>query len=289
MVQSHRQVGPSLRSQWLGQSLKQLRNERRVGIVEAASFIDMAGSTMSRIENALSPIKRSDLMELLTFYNADEETRAQLLYLRDIAWRRDWWDGTTGTGQESSFADYAWLESRARTIRDYAILMLCGLFQTPEYAEAVIRDSAIDEQSSDRIDEWVNLRLRRQRILTKPAPPTVDAIIDESCLRRSFGGAKVMRAQLDHLIRTASLDHVTIRVLPFTSTVHSGYMGMFSYFTLEEPYPDVAYSESAVTQMLVETPKRLARLEKVFESLSRSALSPHESVQFISKIAKELE
>ncbi|WP_285665394.1 helix-turn-helix domain-containing protein [Actinorhabdospora filicis] len=288
MVQSLRPAGPSLRSQWLGQRIKQLRVEHQVPMAEIAEFLDMAQSTMSRIENALSAIKRGDLKELLTFYNADEETREQLLYLRDIAWRRDWWDGSTDGGQVSSFADYAWLESRALTIRAYGILVISGLFQTAEYAEAVIRDSAIQGESAHRIDEWVSLRLRRQEILTKSDPPTLDVVLDESALRRRFGGPKVMRAQLENLVRLAALDHVTIRVLPFTHTLHSGYEGTFSYFTLEEPYPDVAYSESAVSQMFVETPKKLDHLERVFTLLSGSALPSDESVRFISAIAKEL-
>lgn len=288
MVQSHRPMGPSLRSQWLGQQLKQLRGANKFGIAEAAKYMEMSMSTLSRIENAFGPLRRGTLKELLSYYNADEETRELLLYLRDAAWRRDWWDGKIGSNQDSSFADYAWLESRARGICACDNRVVFGLFQTPEYAEAVVRDSTIDAPPADQIATWVELRMRRQEIVTKPNPPMLDMIIDEAALRRQFGGRKVMRAQLERLVTVADLDHVTIRVLPFDSTAAAGFAGNFTCFTLEEPYPDVAYMELPVTQMFLEDPKKLDRLDRILRTLAGAALTPVESVRFIAKIAKDL-
>ncbi|MEV0644723.1 helix-turn-helix transcriptional regulator [Phytomonospora sp. NPDC050363] len=289
MPQSHRRpLGPSLRSQWLAQSLKRLRGDNDLGIVEAADFLEVASSTMSRMENALVPIKRGDLTELLTFYNADERTRANLMELRDIAWRRDWWDGMVGVGQESSFADYAWLESRAETIRCFESEMVHGLFQTADYAEAIIRACEGPAVADEKIDPWVSLRMRRQEILDKDAAPKVTAILDESAFRRALGGPKVMKVQLHRLLAFNERPNVDIRVLPFSAVSHAGYCGSFTLFGLDDRYPDVAYAETAVTKMFVEDPEKLDRLEGVYADISRSALTPGESASFIADIAEGL-
>ncbi|GIG65152.1 helix-turn-helix domain-containing protein [Phytomonospora endophytica] len=278
-----------MRSQWLALTLKGYRLENQLSIDEVADFLGTSSSTVSRMENALTQVRRADLKELLDHYNiSDPDTRAKLIELRDIAWRRDWWDGMVGTGQETTFADYAWLESRAKSIRSFEALALFGLFQTRAYAEAVIRGAAVDEDREEKITEWVDLRLRRQEILDHSASPELDMVIDESALHRQVGGPEVMREQLMHLAELARRDRITIRVLPFANADHAAYCGTFTYFTLGEHYPDVAYAETAVTRMFVEDPVKLDRLQTIYADLARAALTPSESIKLISSIAEGL-
>ena len=76
-----------------------------------------------------------------------------------------------------------------------------GLLQTAEYAHA-IHEAAIPEVSTpeltpDVIDQRVEVRIRRQALLTKEMPLEFSAVLDEAVLHRLVGGESVMRAQLE--------------------------------------------------------------------------------------------
>ena len=59
------------------------------------------------------------------------------------------------------------------------------------------------------------MRLKRQDLLSRPEPPVVWSVMDESVLRRLVDGPAVMRTQLRHLMEAARMPHVTFQVVPF--------------------------------------------------------------------------
>src|SRR5207302_445485 len=88
--------------------------------------------------------------------------------------------------------------------------------------------------------EWmVATRLARQALLSKPEAPTVRLILEEFVLRRPIGGATVMRAQLEHLLRLSTKDNVVVRVIPASVGVHPGLEGSFLLLTFPEREPHV--------------------------------------------------
>lgn len=75
-------------------------------------------------------------------------------------------------------------------------------------------------------------------------PPRLRVIIDEFVLRREIGGPDVLRGQLAHLLVTAELPHVDLRVLPASIGTHAGHSGYFLVFTIAEPNMDVGFAET---------------------------------------------
>lgn len=108
---------------------------------------------------------------------------------------------------------YLELEQAARLIQSYESQFVPGLLQTPGYAEAVIRleHSAAPET---QIERRVELRMLRQKRLWGPNPPRLWVILDETVLRRGFGGTATMRAQLEHLIAVSTRPNIGIQVMP---------------------------------------------------------------------------
>lgn len=169
---------------------------------------------MGRFETAEYPIRRPDVMALLDLYGvSDERRRSGLLKLSEEVWQKGWWDGYADD-LVGWFADYVWVESRAREIRSFDNTLLPGLLQTREYAEAAIR-VADPRASADRVARWIELRMTRQQVLSGDGPPRLLAILDEALLHRLVGGVGVMRAQLFHLTACARLSNIEMRVLPF--------------------------------------------------------------------------
>ncbi|MGH3514138.1 MAG: DUF397 domain-containing protein, partial [Pseudonocardiaceae bacterium] len=183
---------------------------------------------------------------------SDRRKRDGLLRLSDDVWQKGWWDGYE-PDVERQFVDFVWLEARATEIRTFDALVVTGLLQTREYAEAVI--TAADwEAEPAQVARWVQLRMDRQVVLHREAPPRLRVIIDEFVLRRQIGGPEVLRNQLAHLLATVELPHVDLRVLPASIGAHAGHSGYFLVFTIAEPDMDVGFAETVGGAVYVEPP-----------------------------------
>ncbi len=277
---------PTLRAQWLGQSLRELRDATGMTLVRAGEYLQRNAATVSRFESGEYPIRRPDLMALLDLYGvSDRRKRDGLLRLSEDVWQKGWWDGYE-PDVERYFVDYVWLEARATTIRAFDCLVLPGLLQTREYAEVVITATEWDAEPA-QIARWVQLRMERQAVLRREPPPRFTAIIDEFVLRREIGGPGVLRGQLAHLLATAELPHVDLRVLPASVGAHANPSGGFLVFTTAESDLEVGYAETVGGAVYVEPPDS-ERFVRVYDRLLHSALGPAESAELIRAIGEDL-
>ncbi|MEU1737236.1 helix-turn-helix transcriptional regulator [Streptosporangium sp. NPDC020145] len=276
----------TLRSQWLGQQLRELREANGLILKDAAEYLQRDPATVSRFETGGYPIRRPDLLALLDLYGvADPRRREEFIRLSQEVWKKGWWDGYAGevTG---SLVDFVWLESRSREIRGFDGMTLPGLFQTPRYARVVI-STVGDDADEAQIDRWVRFRMGRQKILDGDNPPRVMSIIDEAVLRREVGGRECQAEQLCHLADQAARPNVEIRVLPFSVGVHASAAGAFRIFTLGDGFPGVGYVETPKGAIYVESPDSESFV-KMYEETLKLTLSPEKSVEFIIAIAEEL-
>ncbi|WP_157975058.1 helix-turn-helix domain-containing protein [Glycomyces dulcitolivorans] len=278
---------PNLRSQWLGEKMRDLRKSRGISQSDAADYMQRDATMLGRYESGLFPFRRVDVMGLLTLYGVeDDRTRNGLLQICDEAWQRNWWDDHQSDLGED-FINVPWLESRAERICIYQHYLVHGLFQTRDYADAVITRLEGGHASADQIDRWVALRLERQQILTADRQPKIDAIFESAVIERIIGSAEVMRSQLRRLLALGDHEAVTIRVVPAETGPHAGLDGSFNFFEMPEPYPAVANIETAAGMLYVEEPK-VSKFRSVWEDLDRSALDAELSAELITKRLKEI-
>jgi hypothetical protein len=166
------------------------------------------------MENGRVGFKARDVADLLTLYGVtSEQARAAMLQLAQRASTPGWW-ATYSDILPGWFEAYVGLEAAASVIRTFELQFVHGLFQTEDYARAVIM---LGPQAAPawEIDNRVALRMKRQDLLTGADPPKVWSVMDETALRRPVGGPQVMRAQLHHLAEIAQLPQVTVQVVPF--------------------------------------------------------------------------
>jgi hypothetical protein len=103
------------------------------------------------------------------------------------------------------------------------------------------------------VEEWVELRMRRQEeLLERPDPPEMLFVIDEAALYREVGGREVMRHQLLRLKELAAAPNkVTIEVVPFSAGAHPGLKGPFVIMEFpSEEDEDVLFLENARGDMI---------------------------------------
>ena len=278
----------SLRSLWLGERLKSARTKAGYTLKEAGDYLKLDHSSLSRFERGIIPIRPSYVRDLVAFYGISRpRERDALLRLHEDAWRRDWWDGDTDD-LDMEFIDYTWLEARASQIAVFEPLIVHGLLQTREYAEAVTIAGLGPSTPRETIDRMVELRTTRQQILDGPEPTAITMIVEEPALRRPIGGMTVLKGQLRHLLGLAG-DHIDVRVLPMDAGWDPGHHGPFAIFRLAEPYPDVIYIESLAGRTFLEDADKVSRFAQTYDELKRLALDARKSRQHIQRTLKGLE
>lgn len=279
--------GMTQRAIWLGQQLNRHRMRSGVTLAQAGEYLGRNASSISRAESGEVPARIGDVVALMNLYGVDgEEERANLENLAREVWQKGWIDPYRKT-LRTDFIDYAWVEGRAAGVKSYDGLVLAGLLQTPEYAEAVIR-AADPEEDEETIQRGIEYRMQRKQVLEREKDFLFEGIIDEGVLRRPVGGPKVMKAQLARLRELCDHDRIELRVLPFSAGAHAGHDGAFQLFTQDYPYAMVGYAETLGGSIYVEA-EEAERFARAYDLLERAALDPRDSAALIASLEKDLE
>jgi transcriptional regulator with XRE-family HTH domain len=254
---------------------------------EVASRFDWSASKVSRIETCRSPVTAADLRRLLDLYEVPEPIRQRLTELCRTASQRGWWD-TYGETLSFDYSTFIALENDAESERFYGQMMLPGLLQTSQYAEAVVRVGLLAAPPGE-IARRVQARMARQRLLAKDGTLRLSVVLDEGALRRQVGGPDVMADQIAHLIRMAEHPNVTLQVLPFAKGAHVAMPGSFTLLRFPGPVPSyVAYLEHMTDELFIENEGEAYHYSIAFDLLSELALQPEESVALAAQIAREI-
>ncbi|MDS1271298.1 helix-turn-helix transcriptional regulator [Lipingzhangella sp. LS1_29] len=276
----------TLRAQWLGQILRQLREDSHVTLKEAGEYLQKDLSSVSRFELGTFPIRRGDLTALMDLYGVDDAAQRELLVqLCTEAWQTGWWESYTRDGVWGSTIDYVWLEGRAVRLDIFAALTVPGLLQTADYARALIHETN-EGASREQVQRWVELRMGRQQVLERESPPGLSVVLDEAALRRPVGSRSVMAAQLRRLAELAHSGPADIRVLPFAVGPHASPEGAFTLIGLEEPFDTVAHIESSGGGIYLERGD-VDHLRRVYDRLQSSSRAPADSAAFLHDLAED--
>ncbi|GAA3417082.1 helix-turn-helix transcriptional regulator [Streptosporangium vulgare] len=236
----------------LGAQLRRLREQRGITLEEAGHSIRASHSKVSRMEHGRVSFRIRDVADLLTLYGVTSDAeREPLLSLIEKANLTGWWHNYNDV-LPSWFETYVGLEESAAGIRNYEVQFVPGLLQSEGYARAVVR-LGFPSASSEEVDRRVKLRMARQRLLHRPNPPYLWAVLDEAVLRRPLGGARAMCEQIDHILEALELPNVTVQIVPFHVGGHAAAGGPFSILRFSQPdLPDVVYMEQLTSAVYLE-------------------------------------
>ena len=278
--------GPTVLRIGLGGELRRRREAAGVTREAAGEAIRASPAKISRLELGRVGFKERDVADLLTLYGVGEgEERAQFLALARQANAPGWWHRYADL-LPTWFETYIGLEQAASVIRTYELQFVPGLLQTAEYARAVTRLGHTDPADVER---RVELRMRRQELLTAVAAPTLWAVIDEAALRRPLGGPELSRAQLTHLIEMSELPNVSLQIVPFSYGGHAAAGGSFSLLRFPEPdLPDVVYIEQLSSALYLDKRPDVDRYAAVMDRLCAQVDPPDRTAQIITRIRAEI-
>jgi transcriptional regulator with XRE-family HTH domain len=280
-------LSPTARRRRLATALRQLREERGLSCTDAGKAVGWSESKISRIETGRVGIRQPDLERLLDLYEVTGDDRTALLTVRRQATHRGWWHSYSDA-LPAYFESYVGLEDGAKRLFTYQNQLVHGLMQTEEYAAAVLQ-AGQPTATADEVERQLAARATRQALLTAGSPLQMWAILDEAVLRRTVGGAGVMRAQLHRIQDLAGLPNVTLQVLLFDAGAHASMGTSFELLQFPEVGDTaIVYIEDLSTSQYLETLGDVERYTLVFDHLRASALSPERSVAFIGQVADNM-
>jgi transcriptional regulator with XRE-family HTH domain len=270
-----------VRARQLAAELRRLRDAATLTGEEAAARLGWSPSKISRIETGQTAASPADLRRLLDLYEVSGTQRERLELLGQGAGQRGWWDAYADTLGPEYTALIA-LEAEAESVRWYSPMLVPGLLQTESYAREVVRSGLLIAPPGE-VERRVQVKMTRQRALTKDGLPQLSVVLDEAAVLRQVGGPEVMRGQLAHLTTMAGRPNVTIQVLPLAVGAHPATTGEFTILGFPELVaPDVVYLENMTSDLYVEREGEVYRYVLAFDRLRALALSPGESAALIT-------
>ncbi|XRQ07205.1 helix-turn-helix domain-containing protein [Actinomadura welshii] len=241
--------------------LRFCRTQRGLSGEATGRLINASKATVSRIENGVDRL---------------DGQRATLL---DKAWETGGvfgllvWYASIGHDPQW-LAQYKTFEQRARIIRIFEPLLISGLFQTEEYARALLTGGGVPDPEPD-----VTERIERQSVLDRAF---VMVLLSEATLRWPVGSPRIMREQLAHLLDVAERPNVVVHVIPqtFETNAYPGLDGGLKLVTGDD-FGEVAYTESLGGGRLISSPMEVAEYAILYARISAKALPEQRSKDLI--------
>ncbi|MFK4146870.1 helix-turn-helix domain-containing protein [Streptomyces sp. NPDC004065] len=184
------------------------------------------------------------------------------------------------------FQGMAVLEKEAVELLSYDTLVVKGLLQTEEYMRALLgmRRPVLDPET---IEQRVAARLVRQDIFDRWPAPLLSFVMDESVLRRPYGGKDVLRGQLEHLLLMGHKPNVVIQIMPLSCEESAGVDGPFAIVTRKDGKKFV-YAEAQGTSALQTDPVQTTLTAARYGIIRSQALTSRESLEFIEGVLRSL-
>ncbi|MQA87986.1 MAG: helix-turn-helix domain-containing protein [Streptosporangiales bacterium] len=275
--------GPTALRILLGSQLRRLREEKGIPREAAGDEIRASHTKISRMELGRVGFKERDVADLLTLYGVgDPYERQAFLSLARRANAPGWWHNYSDIVPRW-FELYVGVEEAASVIRTYQVQFVPGLLQTEDYARAVTV-LGYPHASAEEVARRVDLRMKRQELLTRHQPPMLWAVMDEAVVRRPLGGQRVMHAQLEHLLRISELPNVTLQIMPFRLGGHAAAGGPFTILRFPEPdLPDIVYLEQLNSALYLDKPEDADHYRMVMDQLCAQAAHRDDTTKLLGE------
>jgi transcriptional regulator with XRE-family HTH domain len=245
---------------------RQMRRDRLAhgwSMTELAKHTGLNGAHLGRIESALRPpsVKVADALDKVF----PERRGWYLQWLDDIR---------TAPEVPATFRSWSDYEDNSATLRLWTPLIVDGLFQTEDYARALIALAGVSgEVAATRLGARME---RQQRVLGRCR---VSYMVDQSALYRLVGSPEIMRAQLRHLLDVAARPNVVLQVMPEVAHV-----ALAASYALAD---DAVWSEHVVSGGVYTDPEIIASVAVRHDNLRGECMKVSESLALIGGLADE--
>jgi transcriptional regulator with XRE-family HTH domain len=260
----------------LGTRLREIREDAGLTGRALASSTGWHYTKVSKLENGARPPSQADIREWCRTCHADEQVPELIAAARSIETSYAEWRKQLRAGMRRAQAARLPVYEQTTKFRLYEPALVPGLFQTAQYAAAIIRSFLAFTQGARDVSEAVAARMEWQRIIYGDKDFRV--ILEESALRTRVGGPEVMGGQLDRLLAVMSLPSVSLGIIPLGAERKVMPSGGFLIFDDEMVQAETVSAELTLTE-----PREVALYARRFDFLSESAVHGREARSLIHR------
>jgi transcriptional regulator with XRE-family HTH domain len=266
----------------LGRMLRQVREEAGLTATEVARMLGWPLTTISRIENGRRTTSTTDVIQYLAMCGLRMCELDPFVEFTRVAERKQGYylsDERIG----GSLQSLIFHESLAEHSIIYEPHLIHGLLQTPDYARA--RIVAVEPDiAEETVAGGVRTRMERRQVLYSPHPSRFTFYIHEQALRLRVGTDEVMYEQLLHLVLTAALDNVTVRIVP---SAGGSFGDAFRLMEFREFRPIVYLDGLRFGGLILEDPEYVNSYYEIMPVLDDVALDEGQSRKYAADLADE--
>lgn len=267
-------TNPTLAALKLRRGLLDIRTSHGITQQVIAQELEWHPSKVLRIENGQTSINMLDLGAYLeTCGVTDPVVHNSMQAHRKEAKSKAWWKDCADEPKE--WLTYIGYSLGATAIRHVSMNIIPPSLQVEEYTQL------LNNVMPGSVQLWEKYRRAMATNSTFQA-----YVFDESVLHL-FGNTDVTQKQLTHLAREAQEPRISINIIPFSTGAHVGMLHpWYTIFSFPDT-PEVLHTPTkGFTEFdSAEVSNRLQH----FQNLGQKALSASDSIEFINKVAGDLE
>ena len=169
---------------------------------------------VSKIENGVQAPADQDIRDWCAACDADDQTLDLIASLRVLEsayleFRRQARAGMKRVLGAHTLNRY----EQTRVFRIYEHNVIPGLFQTPEYAAAMLKFWIKFLETPNDLEDAVAVRIERQKVVHR-AGKRFGVLLEEQALRTWFGNADLQAGQLGRLLEVMAMPNVSLGIIP---------------------------------------------------------------------------
>jgi hypothetical protein len=174
------------------------------------------------------------------------------------------------------------LYEQTTVFRVYEHNVIPGLFQTADYAAAMLSFWIGFLQTPNDLDDAVATRIERQRVIYQRGKRFA-VVLEEQALRTWFGDAQTQAGQLDRLLAVMSLPNVSVGIIPLmTERAAVASTGFWIFDNI------LVALETPTASIEVTRPLEIDLYGRMFEHLTNAAVYGRPARAIITKVLDEL-
>lgn len=269
--------------QALGIRLRGLRKDAGLTGRELAAATEQHYTRVSKIENGVQAPTDQDIRKWCHVCSADNQGPDLIATLRAVESAYLEFRQQSRAGMKRVLGAHTLKRyQKTKAFRIYEHNVIPGMFQTAEYAAAMLSFWVKFLGTPNDVEEAVAVRMERQQVLYRSGKRFV-AILEEQALRTWFGTAETQAGQLGRLLELMSLPNLSLGIIPLmTERLAAGSTGFWifddSLVALETPTASIE-----VTQ-----PQEVQLYARMFEALKTAAVYGREARSLVVAVLSEL-
>jgi transcriptional regulator with XRE-family HTH domain len=277
---------PTERQKRLGSELRKMRMAAGITADQAAGLLGLDRAKISNIETGIRTVSPERLRTLACNCDCSDPAYVEALVSMSRPNGRGWWERYRGS-LSPGLLDIAEFEAHSVRMRTVHIAHIPGLLQTSDHALELFR-AVLPPLPEHEVALRLAYRVERQHVLEGENPPEYVAVVHEAAVRMQFGGPRVARAQLKHLLTVSERPNVRLLVIPFAAGTFPGSGQTFNFLEGPVPQLDTVQIDSTHGPEFLGGEAQLAKYRTHLDWMERIALAPEASREFVRDIANSL-